>query len=245
MPEAQYFRPRNWAKFQHYGKRNPPWIKLHKSLLRDADFCSLSEKQQLICIKIWLLYADTGRPLVLNSRWIGAQLTTDSRSIGRALPALIDSKFIELCDKNASAALAECLQDASPETETETETDTSPTERAADAASLGSDDLKSRIFGGGLGWLREHTGKTEPQARALLGKWCRDHGDGNTLEALIHAARDSPVDPISAIEHRLRDKRPKYARGNGATKPGPDLQRLLDETEGFDGPERPALGEKR
>ena len=26
---------KNWGEFQHYKKRNPPWIKLHKKLLDD------------------------------------------------------------------------------------------------------------------------------------------------------------------------------------------------------------------
>lgn len=124
MPEDQYFRPRNWEKFQHYGNRQPPWIKLHRQLLRDYDFLSLTETQQAQLIKIWLLYADYGRPLPLASSFLGASLGSPPQVIGRSLKVLISSKFIELCSKDASAVLAPILQEVEKEIDTEEEKET-------------------------------------------------------------------------------------------------------------------------
>lgn len=122
-PEVQYFRPRNWQKFQHYRNRRPPWIRFYTDLLTDHAFNQLTPLQQLILMKLWLLYAVIGKPLVNDTRWIGAQLGLDSRGIGKALPTLFSNDFIELCDENASNMLAPCYQHASAETETESETE--------------------------------------------------------------------------------------------------------------------------
>jgi hypothetical protein len=45
---------KNWDTFQHYGKRNPPWIKLHRALLDDYDFCTLSDTSKAHLMLAWL-----------------------------------------------------------------------------------------------------------------------------------------------------------------------------------------------
>ena len=39
----EYLRIRNWENFQQYKDRDPKWIKLHRTLLEDYDFCKLSD----------------------------------------------------------------------------------------------------------------------------------------------------------------------------------------------------------
>lgn len=95
--------------------------------------------------------------------------------------------------------------------------------------------LKALLFGQCLAWLVENTGKSEPSCRSVIGKWCRDHGEGNALEAFMAASRECPVDPVSWFEHRLRDKRPKYAQTETL---GPNLAAALEE---FDESDREAL----
>lgn len=91
--------------------------------------------------------------------------------------------------------------------------------------------LKALVFGQCLTWLAGHADRKRESLRALLGKWCRDHGDGNTVEAVMAAARDSPADPVSWIEHRLQGKRPKYAPQQPQTQTGlsPVTERYLRE----------------
>jgi hypothetical protein len=36
-------RVKNWAEFQHYRSRRPPWIKLHRGLLDDYAWHRLPE----------------------------------------------------------------------------------------------------------------------------------------------------------------------------------------------------------
>jgi hypothetical protein len=45
---------KNWKDFQHYGKRNPPWIKLHRAVIDDYAFCSLSDAAKGHLMLLWL-----------------------------------------------------------------------------------------------------------------------------------------------------------------------------------------------
>lgn len=54
---------KNWNTFQHYGKRNPPWIKLHRALLDDYDFCALSDTSKAHLMLVWV-YASQNNGLV-------------------------------------------------------------------------------------------------------------------------------------------------------------------------------------
>lgn len=49
---------KNWWQFQHYKHRNPPWIKLHKSILHDAAIQSLSPGDRYRLIELWLAASD-------------------------------------------------------------------------------------------------------------------------------------------------------------------------------------------
>jgi hypothetical protein len=44
---------KNWDNFQHYKRRNPPWIKLHRAILDDYAFCSLPDQAKAHLILIW------------------------------------------------------------------------------------------------------------------------------------------------------------------------------------------------
>ena len=88
------------------------------------------------------------------------------------------------------------------EGEGEGEQDSEPVGSDA-AASNEPQDLKSRIFGSALDWLAKQAEKSKPALRPMVGRWCRDHGDGAVLEAFQNAARAGPVEPIAWIEARL------------------------------------------
>ena len=54
---GSYLYIKNWSKFQHYGHRSPPWIKLYRDLLQDYMFCKLPDSVKLDLVLIWLLAA--------------------------------------------------------------------------------------------------------------------------------------------------------------------------------------------
>ena len=54
MASVQYLEVKNWTQFQHYGKRNPPWIKLHRAILDDYAFCSLPDIAKGHLMLLWI-----------------------------------------------------------------------------------------------------------------------------------------------------------------------------------------------
>jgi hypothetical protein len=54
---AQY-RVKNWAEFQHYKDRSPPWIRLHRSFLDDYDFHCLPVASRALAPMLWLLASE-------------------------------------------------------------------------------------------------------------------------------------------------------------------------------------------
>lgn len=116
--EPTLLRPKNWATFQHYKDRSPPWIKLHRAMLDDYDFSCLPLASKALAPLLWLLAAEsmdghfTGEPdrIAHRLRW-------DVKDVMSGLTPLIDKGFFEL----ASGLLADCLHTAIPETEGETE----------------------------------------------------------------------------------------------------------------------------
>lgn len=119
--KTQFFVPRNWQKFQHYKDRKPAWIKLHIELLDDYEFNQLTDMQQFILMKIWMLFAKTGKPIPTDTRWIGKQLNIDTRAIGKAIPTLLSNEFIVLEGKDASSPLAVRYGTATLEKEVDTD----------------------------------------------------------------------------------------------------------------------------
>ena len=120
-------RVRNWSKFQHYNHRNPPWIKLYRSLLDDKDFHDLDGESVKQLVKIWLIASETEGELPA-SEVLAFRLRIDSVALAELIPRL--SKWLE----GASDMLASCKQSAIPEAEVEAEErDRVETEKEAEA----------------------------------------------------------------------------------------------------------------
>ena len=114
-----YLTVRNWSEFQHYKDRSPPWIKLHRDLLRDYEFSCLQDASKLLLIELWLLASQLDNKIPNDPKWLARQLPYNGEI---ELKPLIDMGFIILV-QDASKPLAECKQSAIGETETETETE--------------------------------------------------------------------------------------------------------------------------
>ena len=59
----RFLTVKNWETFQHYKKRNPPWVKLHRALLDDYAFCSLPDHAKAHLMMLWL-YASQNNGMV-------------------------------------------------------------------------------------------------------------------------------------------------------------------------------------
>ena len=120
-------RIRNWAHFQQYKDRCPPWIKLHRELLQSED---------------WIMWDDASRVLavacmLLASRTEDGTIPCNPGYLTRAgylnqpadLRPLVACGFLLFDGDNASelyTTLASCTTETETETEKETEEEARP-----------------------------------------------------------------------------------------------------------------------
>ena len=108
-------RIRNWEKFQHYKFRKPPWIKLYREILDDSDWHKLSGESAKGLIMLWLIASEENGYLPASDVLAFRLRISENRVI--ALLSDCSAWF----EGDASIVLAECYQDAIPETESEVE----------------------------------------------------------------------------------------------------------------------------
>lgn len=123
---AKFLRIVEWAKFQHYKDRNPPWIKLHRELLTSNTWVELDDPSRLLAIVCMVLAADTGNMIPLDGTFIQRRAYLKRRPDVRPLVAVGFAEIVE--DKALAEVASTQLADAStvrqfarPETETEKE----------------------------------------------------------------------------------------------------------------------------
>lgn len=80
---AQFFKVKNYEKFQHYKDRAPPWIKLYNETLENYEFGSLKDSTKGQLIGIWLLASRMDNKLPFDSKWIASKINaTDPVDLG-------------------------------------------------------------------------------------------------------------------------------------------------------------------
>jgi uncharacterized phage protein (TIGR02220 family) len=102
-----YLRIKNWAEFQHYKDRNPPWIKLHRALLDNYEFCSLQDAQKAHLVMIWIHASQNDGLVPKDAEFLQQKLSIKKLD----LDVLIAKGFL-IPEQDASKALADCKQDA-------------------------------------------------------------------------------------------------------------------------------------
>src|ERR1700733_12093449 len=136
-------RPKNWNEFQHYKRRHPPWVKLHKRLLDDFEFQSLPLASKALAPMLWLLASEDRQGWIdAEAAKISFRLRISEEGVEQAIQPLIACGFFEH-EEDASAALALDMQDALPETESESETET---ETETEMSDVPSDPCDFEIF---------------------------------------------------------------------------------------------------
>lgn len=125
-------RPKNWGDFQHYSKRNPPWIKLHKRLLDDFEYQCLPVASKALAPMLWLIASEDGTGLIdAQEAKLAFRLRLTATELAEALKPLLESGFFE-CVQDASTPIVRRKQDALPERETEAERETEKLSAVAD-----------------------------------------------------------------------------------------------------------------
>ena len=110
---------RNWDKWQSYraDRGQPPWIKIHRQVMRNPEWVSLSDAQRGQLVAIWLLAADHDGVIPTSPDVIKKLCYLDSIP---DLKLFMDKGFIEHDDTLAST----WRQHDQPETETKAEAET-------------------------------------------------------------------------------------------------------------------------
>lgn len=177
-----YLRVKGWENFQHYKDRNPPWIKLHRDLLRDYEFSCLQDASKLLLMEIWLLASQLDNRIPNDPNWLKRQLPYDGDI---DLKPLIDSGFL-VVEQGASKMLAGCKQSAMPETETETETEQQDAAPSASASGVQQKRLNH--------WdIAESYGIP----RSVMGKAIKQFGKEAAEAAVQQVIREQPAEPIA------------------------------------------------
>lgn len=115
---AQMYRIKNWARFQHYKERNPPWVKLHAEILASEDWVTLDDASKLLMLVCMVVAAKHEGCVPDNPGYI-RRVAYLSKTPN--LKPLVECGFLEL---QADASNAErLLANARPEKEADTETE--------------------------------------------------------------------------------------------------------------------------
>ncbi|KSV72931.1 hypothetical protein N182_28805 [Sinorhizobium sp. GL2] len=118
-PMPTQLKVRNWERFQHYKDRNPPWIKLHFSLLASEDWVVLDDASKLLAIVCMMIASRNNGMVPNNPAYLKRVAYLEAMP---DLRPLISCGFLEnpLADDSEPLAPASVPQaDARPETETE------------------------------------------------------------------------------------------------------------------------------
>jgi len=49
---------KNWAKFQHFKDRRPPWVKLYRDILDDIEWHELDPQAAKVLVMLWLIASE-------------------------------------------------------------------------------------------------------------------------------------------------------------------------------------------
>ena len=85
----------------------------------------------------------------------------------------------------------------------------SPSPSPSSEAKASGTDVAAVVFGQGLDWLKQTSGKPDTACRALLGKWRKSLGsDGALIAILGRAQREGVIEPVGWIEKALQARDP-------------------------------------
>jgi hypothetical protein len=206
--------PKDWADFQHYKDRDPPWIKLHKKLLDNYEFHLLPDASQALAPKLWLLASEFKDGVIEGTEQkICFRLHTTIGKLNDALMPLVEAGFFTV-EHGASEVIAAREHGASPrrdkaeeQVETQGETEVPAFAEALNAYNLVASEL---------GWPQAEI--LNRQRKAKLAKRLESVDGVGGWRAAMARARASPW---------LRGDVP---RGKGYETWSPDLDFFLQES---------------
>ncbi len=137
-----------WREYQHYKNRNPPWVKVHRSLLAKDWYRGLSDGAARFLVELWLLASNHDGVVPYDSLMIARDThrpSTDMFKIGNYLEELASVDAITLAGTDASAGFADALATRGSEIQRfrDSEVQSSETTSPAPAPNI---DLQTETF---------------------------------------------------------------------------------------------------
>jgi hypothetical protein len=173
------YRIKEWATYQHYRDRNPPWIKLHFELLTSRTWVSLDDASRVLAVASMLLASRTDGVIDASEGGLAYLQRVAYLNSPPDLKPLIDSGFlVPLADASTMLASARPETETETEAEVETEGEGEPRAREAQPGRV----VMNPATASGLDLIAP----TEAQLVMLadraaaagvnLETWCNDHG---------------------------------------------------------------------
>ena len=164
---------KNYEQYQHYKERNPPWIKLHISLLDDPDFLELPDASKWHYVGLLLLASRHGNDIKPDEKYIANRLgLTEKLDLSKRYlrDHVIASNASKMLLTNSKFGGSEERRDRG-ETETETEVEAVQVLRKPSPPRSSSDDEW-------LAWLQTnpaYTGLNIERERHKCLNWCQEN----------------------------------------------------------------------
>jgi len=123
MSASDTIRVRNWDKWQTYrrDRGQPPWIKVHREVMRNPDWVALTDEQRGQLISIWILAADRDGEIPSDPVLVKKLCYMDSEP---DMETLVARGFLEEWRQGDVTVTPRCRQSDEPEAEAEAEKET-------------------------------------------------------------------------------------------------------------------------
>ncbi len=106
----KFLRIRDWERLQHYKHRSPPWIKLHRDVLRSQTWVTGDDASRTLAIALMMLAAENDNCIPFDSVYVQRAAYLNAAP---NFDQLIATGFIEVIESDASGMLASRKHDAS------------------------------------------------------------------------------------------------------------------------------------
>lgn len=172
-------RIKNYARFQHFKDRSPPWVKLYRDILDDPDWHDLDGKWAKILVMLWLIASedDTKTGTLPDNRHLCFRLRVTEKELEQAFSKL--SHWLEHDDIDL---ISDGYQLDAPEKRREE----AEIERCSPSASMSADE-------GFVVFWEQYPRKVSKQDAAKA--WAKLKPSGELLAAIMAAVSAQKVSP--------------------------------------------------
>jgi len=117
-------KARNWSSHQSYKDRRPPWIRMHKSLLDNFEYQSMSVNARALLPMLWLLASEHESPtsgiIVDDVEKIAFRLRLKTADVSKGIEEVVSAGFFEdisIRNESVTEAYEDCTFSVTTETE--------------------------------------------------------------------------------------------------------------------------------